>query len=290
MKNNNISTSVDGVSKNRETHGVSETFVAKSKIDISLEELQRNGYTTLKNVFSEDECAVAKKKIDKIYDKQIKECGGENYLISINEQNIVRALLAYDEFFLRFANNKSIREILDKCLGKKYILNLQNSPINRAHQTHFGSTWHRDLSYQHFVASRPIAINVLVCFDPFTEENGGTCILPFSHKFEQFPSKSYQEKNEKKITANIGDAFIFNAMIYHRAGANNTDKERKLLVQMFTLPFIKPQVSFPKMLSGKFSTNEELSYLLGYDSETEENVINWRSRRKRRYDRDSAKK
>ena len=40
MKNNNISTSVDGVSKNRETHGVSETFVAKSKIDISLEELK----------------------------------------------------------------------------------------------------------------------------------------------------------------------------------------------------------------------------------------------------------
>ena len=67
MKNNNISTSVDGVSKNRETHGVSETFVAKSKIDTSLEDLQRNGYTTLKNVFSEDECAVAKKKIDEIF-------------------------------------------------------------------------------------------------------------------------------------------------------------------------------------------------------------------------------
>jgi len=44
------------------------------------------------------------------------------------------------------------------------------------------------------------------------------------------------------------------------------------------------------MLNRKFSTNEELSYLLGYDSETEENVINWRSRRKTRYDRESSKK
>lgn len=283
MKKNNISNSVDGVSGNKETHGVSETFIGKSEMDIRLEEIERNGYTILKNVFSKEECLTAKRKIDEIYNKQLKECGGEDYLTAINDQDVVRALLVYDEFFLRFANNNSVREVLDKCFGKKYILNLQNSPINRAHKTHFGSTWHRDLSYQHFVASRPIAINVLVCFDPFTEENGGTSILPFSHKFEKFPSKDYQEKNEKKITANIGDAFIFNAMVYHRAGPNNTDKERKLLVQMFTLPFIKPQVSFPKMLDGKYSNNEELSYLLGYDSEIEENVISWRERRKRRY-------
>ena len=36
MKKNNISNSVDGVSGNKETHGVSETFIGKSEMDIRL--------------------------------------------------------------------------------------------------------------------------------------------------------------------------------------------------------------------------------------------------------------
>ena len=72
-------------------------------------------------------------------------------------------------------------------------------------------------------------------------------------------------------------------MLYHRAGPNRTDEERKLLVQMYTLPFVKQQINFPKMLKGRFSNNQEFSYLLGYDSEIEDNVINWRERRRRRY-------
>jgi len=274
---------VDGVSKNKNTHGVSESFRPKSKLDVHLEELDRSGYTTLTNIFSQKDCETAKIKIDEIYLKQIQECGNEDYLISINDQNVVRALFVYDDFFTKFINNKNIINILNQCFGNKYILNLQNSPINRAYDSHYGSTWHRDLSYQHFVPSRPIAITILICLDAFTEDNGGTHILPYSHKYEEFSSQSYQEKNQKKLSANIGDVLIFDSLLFHRAGPNLTNKERKLLVQMYTLPFVKQQVNFPKMLDGKYSNNKNLSYLLGYDSEVEDSVITWRARRKKRY-------
>ena len=42
--------------------------------------------------------------IDKIYKNQVKECGGEDYLISINDQNVARALFVYDDFFIKFLN------------------------------------------------------------------------------------------------------------------------------------------------------------------------------------------
>jgi len=274
---------VDGVSKTKNTHGISETFIPKTKTDVHLEELDRSGYTILNNIFSNKDCETASKKIDEIYKKQIKECGNEKYLYSINDQNVVRALFVYDEFFKKFIINKNILNILNKIFGDKYILNLQNSPINRAHESHYGSTWHRDLSYQHFVPSRPIAISVLICIDPFTNDNGGTYILPFSHKFEEFCSKNYQEKKKKILTANIGDVVIFDSLLFHRAGPNLTDKERKLLVQMYTLPFVKQQVNFPKMLNGKYSKDKELAYILGYDSEVEESVLSWRQRRRKRY-------
>ena len=275
----------DGLSRDKHTHGVSESYVPESKIDEIVEELDRNGYARLENMFSVSDCVMAKKKIADIYEKQVEECGGEDYLIAINDQNVARALLVYDDFFLRFLKNKSILDILQRSFGDKYILNLQNAPINKAHDCHYGSSWHRDLSYQHFVPSRPVAINVLVYLDNSTEDNGSTVILPGSHKFEVFPSRNYEDKNQEQIVVNMGDAVIFDSLLFHRAGRNNTSKDRNLLVHMFTLPFVKQQVNYPRMLEGRYSDDEQLSYLLGYDSEVEDSVIAWRKRRTRRHEK-----
>ena len=112
----------------------------------------------------------------------------------------------------------------------------------------------------------------------------------FHINLKNFLQKKYHEKNAKKITTSIGDVFIFDSLLYHRAGPNNTGNERKLLVHVYTLPFVKQQIDFPKMLKGKYSNDEKLSYLLGYDSNTEESVIKWRQRRKKRYDEKVTKK
>ena len=268
---------------NEYASGVSEVSKITSRIDEVLEELQRNGYAILKNVFSQKNCEIAKKKIDEIYKKQIEECGDESYLKSIDDQNVARALFVYDDFFVKFIDEKDLMEILERSLGEKYILNLQNCPINRVHDKHLGAAWHRDLHYQHFVPSRPLALNTLVVLDKFTKENGGTFILPFSHKFEQFPSINYVEKNAIQIEADIGDVIILDSLTYHRAGANNTNQERRLVVNVFTLPLIKKQYNFPKMLNGKFLDNEKLSYIFGYDSKVEDSVLDRRKKQKERY-------
>ena len=62
MAKHKIQTFVDGTSKKQLTQGVTEIFKANSKIENHLEELERNGYTILKNVFSKNDCSIAKKK------------------------------------------------------------------------------------------------------------------------------------------------------------------------------------------------------------------------------------
>ncbi len=281
---------ITGVSEKNNTQGVSEAEIIKNESEYHFENIVKNGYSIIRNAFSKEICETAKINIDKIYKYQIEEYGNEESLKSINENNLARALIVYDDFFSQFVKNKHIDDILKIAFGEKYILNLQNCPINRAHTKHFGSTWHRDLSYQHFIPSRPIAITTLICIDEFTEKNGGTCIIPFSHKFEKFPSQKYIDENEKKIEAKQGDILIFDSLLFHRAGENNTDEERKLIVQVFTLPFIKQQISLPKALNGKYIKDKKLSYILGYDSDVEENVLNWRKRRKKRYEKISKEK
>lgn len=289
MTKRKIQTFVDGTSIEQLTQGITEVFSAKNKIENHLEEIERNGYTVIKNVFSKNECNLAKKKIDVIYKNQIKEFSSEKKLELINEKNIVRSLFAYDNFFLKFLDKKIQSEILKKIFGKKFILNLQNSPIMQPKSKQYSAAWHRDLSYQHFVSSRPLAISMVISLDKSTKENGATFVLPHSHKFELFPSKEYIKKYEKQITINAGDILIFDSLLYHRSGANFSSKKRKIIVNMFTLPFIKQQINFVKFLNGKFSNLKRYSYLLGYDSEVQDSVLQWRKRRLNRFNKSSVK-
>ena len=218
--------------------------------DNKLSQLKKLGFLIYRNIFTINDCDIAKSKIDMIYKKQIKEFGGEKNLKSIDDNNVVRALFCYDNYFNKFFMNSKIKSMLKECFGGRYILNLQNAPINRAYSAHFGSAWHRDLPFQTFTSSKPIAMNVLVCLDDFTKENGATFVVPKSHKVEYLPNKINQKT--KQLIAKKGDVIFLDAMLYHRAGENLTSKDRNLIVNMFTLPFVKPQLNYSKMLKKIF--------------------------------------
>jgi len=51
------------------------------------------------------------------------------------------------------------------------------------------------------------------------------------------------------------------------------------LFRTVTLPLIKQQISLPKILNGRYSDDAFLSKLLGYESETDPNVLEFRRRR-----------
>lgn len=250
--------------------------------DNKLSQLKKLGFLIYRNIFTINDCDIAKSKIDMIYKKQIKEFGGEKNLKSIDDNNVVRALFCYDNYFNKFFMNSKIKSMLKECFGGRYILNLQNAPINRAYSAHFGSAWHRDLPFQTFTSSKPIAMNVLVCLDDFTKENGATFVVPKSHEVEYLPNKINQKKT-KQLIAKKGDVIFLDAMLYHRAGENLTSKDRNLIVNMFTLPFVKPQLNYSKMLKKKSFQDKKLFDLIGSDLNIEESVYNWRMRRKKRY-------
>ena len=54
--------SITGVSKKDNTQGVSEAEVINSESEIHYENIVRNGFSTIKNVFSKETCDLAKKK------------------------------------------------------------------------------------------------------------------------------------------------------------------------------------------------------------------------------------
>jgi ectoine hydroxylase-related dioxygenase (phytanoyl-CoA dioxygenase family) len=258
--------------------GVKEYHDASTLIDKAAEDVTLIGYTIIRDVLTDGQLQSIRKKLDAIYERQVTEVGGEEQLHQINDAFTVRCPLAYDDEFLEVATQRAVLAVVEKLLGDYYTLMLQNGILNypaKGTKQNAGA-WHRDLNYQHFTSSRPLSISALFCIDPFSQETGGTQVLPASHKTEKFPSPDYIRSHGTVVNATAGSVLVFDSMMFHRGGLNTSPNVRRAINHMYTLPFVKPQISFPRVLDGKFSDDAFLRKFLGYESEPGENVPQWR--------------
>ena len=264
--------------------GVKEFSEASSDVEQHIEDIKLVGYTIVPDALSTSELELARLKVDEIYSRQTAEFGGESELRKLNDSYTARALLAYDDFFLTVATNAKVLAIVEALLGDYYILMLQNGLINvpSVGSEQNAGSWHRDLNYQHFVSSRALSVSALFCVDDFTSETGGTHVLPGSHKMEAFPSAATVLSNERPITARAGSVVVFDSMLFHCGGLNRSANPRRALNHMYTLPLIRQQISFPRMLGGRFSDDPFLRRFLGYEAETADSVQQWRDQRRTR--------
>jgi ectoine hydroxylase-related dioxygenase (phytanoyl-CoA dioxygenase family) len=261
--------------------GVHEHTRLNCEVDGYVEEIKLVGYTVVPGALDAAGLDAIRTSVDRIYQIQAAEIGGEARLEKINDAHTARALLAYDEIFLGVATNPKVLAIVERLLGGYYTLMLQNGVLNMpgvGDEQNAGS-WHRDLNYQHFVSTRPLSVSALFCVDDFREETGGTHVLPASHKTEALPSDEFILAHERVIEAHAGSALVFDSMLFHCSGHNRSGRVRRALNHMYTLPFIKQQISLPKILNGKFRDDPFLGKFLGYDSESDESVIEFRSKR-----------
>lgn len=260
-------------------YGINEFNISQDFTSVHVEEILLKGFTIVTDALSPEDVKIATEKLTQVYNAQLAELD-KGVIETINDTDIARALLVYDDFFLhKVALNPKVIAILNIVLGKYFILREQNGIINRANLSNYQLKWHRDLLYQHFVCSRPCAVSALFALLDFNNDNGGTFILPATHKNESFPSEDYIRQNEVCVNAPIGSVIVFDSMLYHRAGRNVSQVDRMGINNMYVQPYIKQSISFPKMLNGKYSDDHFLHLFLGYDSQTEDDVKSWRMKR-----------
>src|SRR5438045_5528094 len=100
--------------------GVKEFSRASSNVEQCVEEIRMMGYTVVSNALDDDELELSREKVDRIYRDQADELGGEDELRKFNDTYTARALLAYDDFFLKVATNPSVLPIVEALLGDYY--------------------------------------------------------------------------------------------------------------------------------------------------------------------------
>ena len=261
------------------TYGVTDRSQAGGPLGLALEELERRGYTVLDSGLSLEHLERLRGRLDAVARRQEQEAGGRQTLERINDADVVRCPLAYDEAFMELAVHPVLMEVSRRILGENFVLLMQNGVVNPPGHEHFQARWHRDLNYQHWVATQPLAIHALFCLDPFTEDTGGTVFLPGSHQIERFPSDAYVRKHETPVDAPPGAILIANAMTYHRAGHNRSDRTRRGVNHVIGRPFLAQQIDLPAMLQGRGRADPFLSRYLGYRWNPRPSVEAWRGER-----------
>ncbi|AYJ79905.1 hypothetical protein AN286_06945 [Aliarcobacter cryaerophilus ATCC 43158] len=258
-------------------YGLLEQNVCESIADYRAEELLYRGFTIIEDVLPVDRLDELRVKVDAVYDKQV-QILGEDLIDTIRDGLVARNLLCHDDTFVEFLQLSPIVEVLKKVIGEKYILIAQNGIINKSKQHHYQRNWHRDLAYQNYMCSEPLAINVMIALDDFTIESGATEVVPFSHKIVKIPTDKYIEENKLSACIKAGSAIIFDSILLHKAGVNESDTilTRRGVNHIYGKPMMRQTIDIPKAMCGKFKDDTHLRTVLGYEFESYISDIEWR--------------
>jgi hypothetical protein len=263
------------------SYGVREQEAAGTDLAAHAERIRLAGYSVLEGAFSDRDTADFGARLDEILRRQAEEFGSDR-LEQIGDGFTARCPLVDDAAFLKLATHPPLLELVRLLIGDFIVLMQQNGVINPPKEGHTQAAYHRDLPYQHFVSSRPLAISALFCIDPFRSETGATLVIPGSHHAERFPSGDVAASLETSVNAEPGSLVVFDSMLFHRAGDNRSGRLRRAVNNVFTVPIIAQQISLPSALNGRYSDDPALARLLGYDSAPAASVMDWRTRRLRR--------
>lgn len=247
------------------SYGILQQTASQTHMDGAVEAVRALGYAVLDSchIGAPSELQRLSNAFDSARDRYLRQHGAAS-LETVNEHQTVRLLMASDDAFLRLVFDTNLIAAISALIEGKFTLNQQNGIVNPSRQEYNQGAWHRDLPYQHFVSSKPLAINALYCIDDFTPANGSTFVLPASHKTERFPSAAYVRRHALQVEAKAGQFILLDCMTFHAGGFNTSERERRAINHLFTIPYIKQQIRIPGNVNATHLSAKEKE-ILGFD-------------------------
>jgi len=218
-------------------------------IDAAVEGLERQGYAVVTGVLSPafvDECRRA------LYHAQaaILVDVGRERLERAKELGVLRLMMKYDPFFLRFLELPEMLAVIDRTVSPTAIMHLQNGFIlpsfAAADQPRvFQNSYHQD--FPRLLNGYVASLNVFFAIDQFTSSNGATWVVPGSHQKPR-PSDEVVAASAMAVECPAGSMIVFDSTLWHAAGANSSGRDRLAVNHQFTRSYIKQQVDYVRAL------------------------------------------
>jgi ectoine hydroxylase-related dioxygenase (phytanoyl-CoA dioxygenase family) len=236
--------------------------VSVERLEAARKELDRQGYCVLENVLSPEETTQVRNDLAAASAEDRR--AGDAFLEYDGANQRVAMLLNRGRSFVDLAQHEVGLALIEHLLGEGFLLSSITANITgpggeamnlHADQGAVPRPWHF-----------PTVANIMWIVDDFTADNGGTLVVPGSHKWPDFNEKTQADK-AVPVVAPAGSLMCFEGRLIHGTGANVTENElRHGILAFYCLAWCRPQENVflslnPDVLAG---ASPRLLELLGY--------------------------
>ncbi len=137
----------------------------------------------------------------------------------------VSNLPTFDRVFHQCIDHPKVLPLLEHFLTNTLILGSLNARIVRPGDPDQGL--HSDIPEHMLNMASPVMMNTVWLLDGFSPANGGTRVVPGSHKSGQVePPEGFDVRYIVQPEAPAGSVLVFNGQTWHGGGANHSDQNR----------------------------------------------------------------
>ena len=232
------------------------------------QQLDENGFTIIPDVLTQPEIDAYQQRLLELAERERDD--GSARIHTDGGGQLVRWLVNKGEMFERMLAHPKVDPYFKYLLGDDYTLSTLTSNIISPGAR--DGDYHRDHAAGRLsgVLPFPLVANSLWLLEDFSAENGGTRLVPGSHRFPAGPGPELAaHPDEIRVEAPKGSVLLFNGMVWHSAGANRTDRARIALICFCCRSFLKPMFDFVHHLEPEVEARAtpELRRLYGFDSQ-----------------------
>jgi ectoine hydroxylase-related dioxygenase (phytanoyl-CoA dioxygenase family) len=239
-----------------------------------LDELDRQGFTVIEDFLAPDDIAQVRAGLA----PHLRTHTGRNNFEGLRTERVY-TLVGRGRVFERIAEDARVLALLDRLLAPGYLLT-----ASQAICIHPGETpqpIHYDDSFYPIPRPRPsISFSTIVAVDAFTIDNGGTEVIPGSHRWSDAqiagaydgrdadaPMPPALERSLVTMVVPAGACLFFHGTLMHRGGANRSAAPWLAFSNQYCEPWARTQENFylgiPSALVRGMSPR--LQTLLGYE-------------------------
>ena len=155
----------------------------------------------------------------------------------------VYTLVARGRVFWDIALDERVMALCDRFLLPGCLLTASQAICIRPGEV--SQTLHHDDTFYTVPRPRPmISLSTIAAVDPFTADNGGTEIIPGSHRWGDDWRSRANASRALTVSMPAGACVVFSGTLVHRGGENRTNAPRLAFSNQYCQPWARQQENF----------------------------------------------
>ena len=222
--------------------------VSAFELDAHAARLESDGYTIIEDFLGEAALA----EVRRVLAFYLGTHQGRNDFEGHRTERVY-TLIARGRVFHDIVLDPRVMALCERFLLPGFLLTA--SQAIRIHPGETPQPLHTDDSFYTIPRPRPmVSLSTVVAVDPFTENNGGTQVIPGSQAWgdERFsgtyglPGESREDLEKQCVTVTMpaGAALVFAGTLLHRGGANRSGAPRCAFSNQYCQPWARQQENF----------------------------------------------